>query len=175
MHPKPPVGRGLQSGACAPGGQGELQPHARAARATPAPVGGLCPRVRAACMPPAPCWQEGLWPHARAEPCIPSPRWLGESPAGWGRLQSGMPEQRTCPRPPVGKGNSIHISEGRERPRPPVGRGAPAARQSGARAPGPRLAGELRLPTRAVRAPPAPEYLFLNLHTLKCKENIYLE
>ena len=53
----------------------------------------------------------------------------------------------------------------------PCGRGAPAARQSGATG----GQGGLRPRIRAARVPLAPRYLFLNLHTLKCKENIYLE
>ena len=89
------------------------------------------------------------------------------------------------PRPPVARGNSGHVPRWARGPRPraraaltspaPGGRGTPAANQSGAHAPGPRLAGGAAATRHRGARAPCPQITFLNLHTLKCKENIYLE
>ena len=97
--------------------------------------------------------------------CAPGPRWVGwlrpraacASPAPSGRGGSSrMPEQRPCPQPLVGRGLRLRIRAARV---PPV----------------PGWQGVVRPCARAAHVPLALGYLLLNLHILKCKENIYLE
>ena len=130
---------------------------------------GLRPHARAACASLAPGGR-GLQPHASAAR-DPDPRWAGGTPAA---CQTSV-RATLAPGGQRGLRPRVRAAHMNPTPGPQLAGGAPAARQSGACVPGPWWAGGLQPRARAARVPQAPGYLVRNLHTLKCKENIYLE
>ena len=97
---------------------------------------------------PGPQWAGGLRPHARAARSSPAP-------GGRGGSSHGATETRTPPDPVGCGGLRLCVRAARVPP-------APSWQMDSGRG-------------RAARSSLAPGYLFWNLHTLKCKGNIYLE
>ena len=117
----------------------------------------------------------GIYIPGNANKNILAPEWRGHDWSPLGREGScRTPEWRMFPWP-RSAGGSSHAPVRHTCTRSPVGREGSSRAPERRLRPGPRSAGGLHPCARVPACVLGPRIPFLNLHTLKCKENIYLE